>query len=475
MKSSADQKIEDAFNYAINFYNTHPRTLENQWVCLAEMQKITGLDDDACAKIQSPILSVLMYQETVDIANEAIQNQLRIVTDLLRNRLLDLQPKMQPDVMQELPYIPKVPSKPIVVNSLDEAVKEQIPSDGVYQLVNFSNKDLGYKGVEQLLYSDKGVKAIRDGSSNLSDIYQGMAAKQGVMIVQLNLSNCNIGGLGADKLGQAIHNDSGLHSLQYLNLSNNSIDDSGIYSLASNAKGNSTPSLRWLDLSNNWLTDNGVNSFHWAFKENKLYNLNYLNVSGNKITDTGAKTIAEGLKSGTFSTLKRFDASGNDISLVGEKFMLDALKHESTQDIIILLKKSTDLKNQFKMFFGNKEQKVQALCTKLKEVEAMGIDTKQVAVSKSLSDKIFGQLKGVGISAWGASKCHLIPDSVKSFAQDIIVGKVSKKLEIAHNTNSLITCYLEHENDRLATDSGIELIKQELVDLVGTADVCDAM
>jgi Leucine-rich repeat (LRR) protein len=201
--------------------------------------------------------------------------------------MLELQSTLQIGVINELPYISKVPSKPTVVNSLDEAVKEQIPSDGVYQLVNFSNKDLGYKGIEQLLYSDKGVKAIRNGSSNLSDIYQGMGAKQGVMIVQLNLSNCNIGGLGADKLGQAIHSDSGLHSLQYLNLSNNNIDDSGIYSLASNAKGNSTPSLRWLDLSNNLLTDNGANSFHWAFKENKLYNLNYLDVSENNITQTG--------------------------------------------------------------------------------------------------------------------------------------------------------------------------------------------
>lgn len=298
MKRTVDERIAAGFNHAVNFYNSHPnRTVDEQWKCLAEMQKITGYDDEICAKIQSPILSLLMYQDTVNIANEAVQHQLRIVTDLLRNRLLDLKPKMQPDVMQELPYIPKVPSKPAIVSSLEQIVTEQIPSDGVYQLVNFSNKDLGYKGVEQLLYSDKGLKAIRDGSSNLSDIYQGMAAKQGVMIVQLNLSNCNIGGLGADKLGQAIHNDSGLHSLQYLNLSNNNIDDSGIYSLASNARGNSTPSLRWLDLSNNLLTDNGANSFYWAFKQNKLYYLNHLDVSGNKITQKGATKIVQALNS----------------------------------------------------------------------------------------------------------------------------------------------------------------------------------
>lgn len=298
-QKSVDERVAEGFNYAVKFYNAHPnRTLDEQWQCLAEMQKITGFDDEICAKIQSPILSVLMYQETVDIANEAIQNQLRIVTDQLRNRLLDLQPKIQPDIIKELPYVPKVPSKLTVLDSLDELVKEQISGDGNYPLVNFSNKDLEYKSIDKLLYN-KGRTEI-DPTKN---IYQGILAKQGVTIVKLDMSNCNINSLGSSPLGQSLYENSNLRFLQHLNLSNNKITDDGVYSFGNQSFCKTSPSLRSLDLSNNLLTDNGANSLSWSFKNGNLYYLNNLDVSGNSITETGWESFAAAVKKVQAKTL----------------------------------------------------------------------------------------------------------------------------------------------------------------------------
>ena len=46
MKNKIDQQIEDAFYYAVNFYNTSDRSLEKHQFCLTEMQKY-GLDLDS--------------------------------------------------------------------------------------------------------------------------------------------------------------------------------------------------------------------------------------------------------------------------------------------------------------------------------------------------------------------------------------------------------------------------------------------
>lgn len=465
-QKSVDERVAEGFNHAVNFYNAHPnRTLDEQWQCLAEMQKITGFDDEVCAKIQSPILSILQYQSTVSIANEAIQNQLRIVTDQLRNRLLDLQPKIQPDVIKEIPYIPKVPSKPTVVDPLDELVKGQISSDGDYPLVNFSNKDLPYKSIDKLLYG-KGRTEI-DPTKN---IYQGMLAKQGVTIVKLDMSNCNINSLGSFPLGQSLYENSNLRFLQYLNLSNNKITDDGILSFGNQSFCKTSPSLISLNLSNNLLTDNGVNSLSWSLKNNNLYYLKNLNISGNKITDDGALTIAEALKTGKFPTLKRFDASGNDISLVGEKFMLDALKHSSTQSVILLLKRSNDLKV---VLSGSKEEKQKLIKATLQTAQDNDVDVKNVAVSKG----ILGFLDNLGyvISDFslGFTKCNIVPEDAETFAMEAITAKISKKAIAANTAKDTVVCLFDTIDDVVNSSEGIQLIKD--LDLYGANSVIDSI
>ncbi len=59
--SDIDNLIKAAFDYAVSFYSTHSRSIDNQWACLAEMMRISGFDDKTCVRIQNPILSHIMY------------------------------------------------------------------------------------------------------------------------------------------------------------------------------------------------------------------------------------------------------------------------------------------------------------------------------------------------------------------------------------------------------------------------------
>lgn len=83
--SDIDNLIKAAFDHAIAFYNSHNRSLDNQRICIEQMMSVSGFDFDTCVKIQSPILSLLMMNETIQIGNEMIQNQLRIVSGIIRD------------------------------------------------------------------------------------------------------------------------------------------------------------------------------------------------------------------------------------------------------------------------------------------------------------------------------------------------------------------------------------------------------
>ncbi len=70
MKSSKDFKIDEVVNYAFNFYSQNGRSLESQDICIAKIMQMTGLDYATSIDIQSPILSILMYNEMVGISNQ---------------------------------------------------------------------------------------------------------------------------------------------------------------------------------------------------------------------------------------------------------------------------------------------------------------------------------------------------------------------------------------------------------------------
>jgi len=448
MKRTADEKIEQAFYYAVNFYSTNDRSLEKQHFCLKEMMKY-GLDMDTCIRIQNPVMSIIRYGEMVDIGNQAIQNQLRIVTDQLRNRLLDLQPTLKPDSIKELPNIPiiggtgtgnktrgkdgvNVQVKNIVQDITINGYKGQkalvmsnydlephdmnylsgtMPSNYYnFTLVDFGNNPrVGATGLDYLLKGATGMTNIQQGNTNISVMYQGMLTRSGFNIVKLNLENCNLGDTGTDILGHALTN-------------------------------------------------------------NKLSATREINVSGNNITDNGAFTIAEALKTGKFPTLKRLDASGNDISLVGEKFMLDALKHPSTQSVMLLLKRSNDLKV---IFSGTKEEKQNLIRETLQTVKDNGVDVKNIAISKG----IFGFLDNLGyvISDFslGFAKCNIIPENIETFAIEAITAKISKKAIAANTAKDAVVCFFDTVDKVSTSSEGIQLIKD--LDLVGVNSVIDSI
>ncbi len=109
----------------------------------------------------------------MDLANEAIQHHLRIVTDTVRHHLLGVQPSLVEGAVKEVPYIPPTPvaDSATATKSFEEISEEQLSGPGVYDLVDFSNNDIGYHGVDQLLYGQSRIylKGL--------DVYQGMLAK----------------------------------------------------------------------------------------------------------------------------------------------------------------------------------------------------------------------------------------------------------------------------------------------------------
>lgn len=64
---TTDEKIKEVFNYAVDFYSNNNRSLDNQFKCLHEMMRLTGLDDKTCVLIQDPILTVLRAQDVMNI------------------------------------------------------------------------------------------------------------------------------------------------------------------------------------------------------------------------------------------------------------------------------------------------------------------------------------------------------------------------------------------------------------------------
>lgn len=334
-----------------------------------------------------------------------------------------------------------------------EDVKNVKAQEGCYELVSFKNNNISCEGLKHLIYSEEGQKAITNGSSDLKEIYQGMLAKQGVMIVNLDLSNCNIGGLGADKLGQAIYG-SKLNALQHLNLSNNNITDDGIYAFGNAWFCNTSPSLRTLNLSNNKLTDNGANSLSWSLKNNNLYNLKKLDISGNNITNDGDTKLMEAAK-----------GLWNDFAIFTHKL-----------DEIV------------KMDEGTKEEKIAIYKAIVEKGKALGTYDKAMVVDKSWWGKIshsIDKLEFKGKWLFGFGKCHVVPDpkeEVTSYAQDKIIatlpaktatglGIAKKGVGVLTKHYDFVTCFISTTDAIWSSELGQQIAKHELC-LLGEQDFC---
>lgn len=265
MKSKLDQQIEDAFYYAVNFYSTNDRSILMQEFCLSQMM-LYGLDRGTCIKIQNPIMDVFMMGELMQIGSQITQQHLAIITNNIRQHLLGLQPTLKPDVVNELPKIPTVSSsgngggkrdndgvsvevKNIVQDFTTNGYKNQNllmmsnynlePHDMNYlsgtmpnykynfTLVDFSNNPrIEALGLDYILKGAPGILSLQQGNTDISVMYQGMLTRPSFNIVKLDLSNCNIGDIGADILGHALANGR-LPATKHIDVSGNKITEEG--------------------------------------------------------------------------------------------------------------------------------------------------------------------------------------------------------------------------------------------------------
>ena len=157
-----------------------------------------------------------------------------------------------------------------------------------------NNQQIGYKGIKYLVNGESGMKAITSGEHEIPIIYQGLLVRSDFCTVRLDLSNCNIGDIGSETIGNALYNGQ-LKYLKSLNISGNQIGNAGIYSFGNAWNCSESSLLEDLDLSVNNLTDNGAQSFSIAFKNGMLKFLKKLNLFGNKVTEIGEESLQEAI------------------------------------------------------------------------------------------------------------------------------------------------------------------------------------
>lgn len=237
-----------------------------------------------------------------------------------------------------------------------------------------------------------------------------------------------------------------------------------------NSPYNTPRNILRLDLSNNQIGDAGAKVVADGLANGVFPITKQINLSGNKITDKGTVTIAEALKTGKFPVLKQLDASGNDTSLVTEKFMLDALKHPSTQSIILLLKRSNDLKV---VLSGSKEEKQKLIKTTLQTAQDNGVDVKNVAVSKGVGEFIKNGLSVLRDFGIGFTKCNIVPEDAETFAIEAITAKICKKTAGANAAKDAVVCFFDTIEDISTSPEGVQFIKD--LDLLGANTVIDSI
>ena len=411
MKSKLDQQIEDTFYYAVNFYNTNDRSLEKQQFCLTEMQKY-GLDLDTCIRIQNPIMSVFQMGELMQIGSEITQQHLATITHNIHKHLLSIQPTMQPEVVQELPYIPTLGGAGQGSNTRDfDGVNVQVknivqdltingyqgqeslimsnydlePHDMNYlsattpsNTYNFTLVDFSYNprvcamGVDYLLKGAAGISSIQQGNQNINLMYQGMLTRPSFNIVKLNLENCNIGDIGAD-------------------------------------------------------------------------------------------IICHALANGKLPATKEIDVSGNNIGDKGEDFFVKVLNDPIVQHIAILIE---DLKHNLKLQSAKKEHIVPELNNILQKAEKRGVDVKNMVVDLGFLNSIKNLTGTTKIAVRGFVKCKWTDDPIGDWAKTSLASKLPKKvakfIDKAIDTEGTISCYIKAFDQAATSEYGAQMALNEL-------------
>ena len=180
----------------------------------------------------------------------------------------------------------------------------------------------------------------------------GEYLKNNIFLLELNLSENNIGPNGIIAIAKAIEVNASLqkfdisccgvadgaaaisgalkcnHSLQELDLSWNNFSNDGTKEIAEATKVNVT--LQKLDISHNRISDDGAAAISGALKCN--HSLQELDLSWNNISNDGTKEIAEAIQVNV--TLRKLDISHNKISDDGAAAISDSLKTNNSLQVL---------------------------------------------------------------------------------------------------------------------------------------------
>ena len=109
-----------------------------------------------------------------------------------------------------------------------EYLSSNLPSiNHTFELVDFShNPQIGPLGFDYLIKGAPGIVSLQSGNHDINLMYQGMLTRPGFNTVKLDLSNCNIGDIGADILGHALASGK-LPATKKIDVSGNQITQEG--------------------------------------------------------------------------------------------------------------------------------------------------------------------------------------------------------------------------------------------------------
>lgn len=230
--------------------------------------------------------------------------------------------------------------------------------------------------------------------------------------------------------------------------------------------------LTVLDLSNNCL---GLNSVHTIFYGFKGHQIKSINLANNWLGDDSALFISQALEYGNIPALKHIDVSGNNMSWESNAHFAKASKN-IRQDIKILINKVIPIdtiingvKNQSDLFFGSKEEKHAVIKNYLMHAQSNGVDVQNVAVSKSIFDKIINSTKLYFNFYAGFAKCNIVPEDTTSFAAGVIIAKVSKKATGFLTATDGLACYFEVFDTTAPSQEGLQFMLD--AGIVNTTDL----
>jgi hypothetical protein len=443
---SIQAKVETAFNHAFTFYKQNGRSVESQESCIQQIAQMTGFDRATCIEIQAPVLSILMYNDTMDIANQVIQQHLNTVTGIIRGRLLDSNHSNVQSISQ----------------SLAPALKHLTPDE--WSLGMHTTSLSGRKSKDT------------DGISN--------QAKGCFDYIKHN------GSVSIDKLRLFTLRDSDLTEIDMVYFSN----EMAPYSARFN----------YLDFSYNRVNDSGISClFKHAFVPTGTYakHVVSLNLSNNNLGNDSAIIISNAIANGQLPATRSIDISGNKITEVGDGYLVEAIQGAKVLGGVIIVTHKVEwaetgpmlqfaknirgpfnetvdtiydgAKKQGTLAFGTKEAKQAIIEGWLESAQSKGVDTKNVVVSKDIFEAVlnYGKLKLNFSLGW--VKCSVVPKDVKSFAADKILATASPEAGTIKTVIDTTLCYFESFDESMTSQRGVQFLGD--LGLLPQGDFVDAV